>query len=101
MFITKVAFEVEKENEELLTEMVKKKAATKIEFPGLISYEWWKNDKKNVVEYNYVSKWESKENFKAWLARPEHIESHKNKGQNNELKSKIKKTVTQYELVEV
>ena len=66
MFISQVIFESEKEHEQVLKEIMKKKKESAAKAEGSLSVECWKTSK-DTVGYALVSKWESKQHFQTWL----------------------------------
>ncbi|GEQ06787.1 antibiotic biosynthesis monooxygenase [Staphylococcus gallinarum] len=105
MFITEVAFSTNKENEDRLYNKAKKNLAELNDnVKGLIDAEVWTKSKADEVEYVIVSKWQEKKDFQTWVARPEHVEEHKE--MNKKIKSgesepsPFKKVLKQYSVVE-
>lgn len=68
---------------------------------GLVSTDCWSRESKDNVEYVFVTKWETKVDFKVWVSREDHVEEHKemNKHKGQEPAEKAKKTIRQYEEV--
>lgn len=104
MFISQAIYEMDVTAQHKI--MVKMKETMKKIFnaKGLLLAEcWFKESKESVVEYVFVSKWESKPDFIAWLTREDHVKGHKEMSKqkkNGEAEEiKIKKTVRQYEVV--
>lgn len=92
MFISQVIFESEKENEQILKEIMRKKKISLANAEGLLTVECWKTSK-DTVGYALVSKWESKQYFQSWL-----VAEHKGKNVTNRKGSVIiKKTGYQFE----
>ncbi len=105
MFISQACFEGDKINEHKIITKLQKTLKETINVEGLISTECWLKEKKDRVEYALVTKWESKEYFKKWLMREEHVEEHKEmnrqKKQGSQEEVKFTKTLRQYEIVDI
>lgn len=106
MFISQVVYEVDVTVKHEFLAKKQESMKKTINIIGLLSEECWFNEnKESVVEYVFVSKWESKPDFIAWLTREDHVKGHKEMskqkkhGQAEEIK--IKKTVRQYEIVDL
>jgi len=71
----------------------------------LLTLECWKQENNDRVEYVIVTKWTTKKEFISWLSREEHVNEHKEmnkqKKQGINENSILKKTIFQYEAVEV
>ncbi|MDQ0217788.1 antibiotic biosynthesis monooxygenase [Peribacillus cavernae] len=104
MFVMNASFEIEKEYEEILLEKGKKDKKELEAAKGIISVERWQKEHSETVEYVTVSKWESQADFKAWIARDEHVEEHKEmnikRKESVQTPYKIKKTLRSFEVVE-
>ncbi|MEI4529263.1 antibiotic biosynthesis monooxygenase family protein [Priestia megaterium] len=105
MFISQACFEGDKIIEHKIIKKLQKTMKETINVPGLISTDCWLKENKDRVEYVFVAKWESKEHFKKWVTREEHIEEHKQmnkqKQQGEKEEVKIKKTLRQYKTVDI
>lgn len=105
MFVNQAHFEGEKHNEDKLINKMKKTQEDLSGVEGLHAVEVWKKEKTDTVEYVIVSKWTAKKDFTAWLSREEHVNEHKEmikqKKQGISEKPVMKKTIVQYETVEV
>jgi heme-degrading monooxygenase HmoA len=103
MFINTATFEIEKAYEERLINKREKDKTQLTEAKGLLSFECWRRENKDTVEFVYVSKWDSQDAFKAWISRDEHVHEHKEmnkRKKDNEEKEqvKMKKTLRAFEL---
>lgn len=105
MFVNQASFEGDKANEAKIIAKMKKTFAELQDVSGLLSSECWKKEKNDVVEYSIVTKWTAKQDFIAWLSREEHVNEHKemNKQRKQGISEKpsMKKTITQYEEIEI
>ena len=105
MFISQASFEGNKSIENKIISKLQKTMNETINSEGLVSVECWLNTKRDNVEYILVTKWENKEFFKKWVSREEHIEEHKEmakqkkQGLGNEVQ--FKKTIRQYETIDI
>lgn len=94
MFVMNASFEADKKFEDRLMDKAKKTQDEAQEAEGIISFECWRRDHGETVEYVLVSKWENQSNFKAWISREDHIQEHKEmrqkqaKGEQDEFKPK-------------
>jgi len=77
MFVVNASFETEKKFEEQLKQKAKKNKTEIEAAKGNLSFECWKKDSADKVEYVFVSKWEDKQFFQAWISREEHVNEHK------------------------
>ncbi|MFV0393778.1 MAG: hypothetical protein ACK5LC_05215 [Coprobacillaceae bacterium] len=94
MFISQVIFESEKENMEIMKQIMLKKETSTENVAGLLSCEcWWKEG--NTVGFAFVTKWNSKEDFQKWLK-----DSHKDGHQKGKQNIQIKKTVYQFDYID-
>ncbi|MFP7735536.1 antibiotic biosynthesis monooxygenase family protein [Priestia aryabhattai] len=104
MFVVNASFETEKQFEDQLKQKAKKNKAEIEAAKGNLSFECWKKDSVDKVEYVFVSKWEEKQFFQAWISREEHVNEHKEvnkkKTQAPAEAMKVKKTLRFYEAVE-
>ncbi|MCM3444580.1 antibiotic biosynthesis monooxygenase family protein [Metabacillus halosaccharovorans] len=103
MFVNTATFEIGKIHKEILEKKREKDKEKLAEARGLISFECWKRENTETVEFVYVSKWESQSDFKAWISREDHVNEHKqmNKKRKENLQLeqvKMKKTLRAYEL---
>lgn len=105
MFISQAHFEGVKSNEDRIIQKVKKTTAETVDVQGLINLDCWKKEKDNLVEYVIVTKWNSKKDFIAWLSRDQHVNEHKEMNQQKKQgiieEPIMKKTVFQYESVDI
>ncbi|MFP7489254.1 antibiotic biosynthesis monooxygenase [Bacillus paralicheniformis] len=105
MFISQACFEGDKTNEHKIIAKLQKTMNETINTPGLVSVDCWLKENKDRVEYVFVTKWESKDHFKTWVTREDHVEEHKEmnkqKQQGQQEEVKIKKTLRQYQVVDV
>lgn len=105
MFINQAHFEGDKFNEDSIILKIKKTIDQTEDVQGLIALECWKKENSEHVEYVIVTKWTSKKQFITWLSREEHVNEHKemNKQKKQGISEKpiLKKTILQYETVEV
>ncbi|WP_373228725.1 antibiotic biosynthesis monooxygenase [Cohnella sp.] len=106
MFISQAIYEVDVTAQHKMIAKMQETMKETMNVKGLISVDcWFKESKESVVEYVFVTKWESKPDFITWLTREEHVEGHKEMsnqkkhGQAEEIK--IKKIVRQYEVVDL
>ncbi|MEZ2737222.1 antibiotic biosynthesis monooxygenase family protein [Aneurinibacillus aneurinilyticus] len=53
-----------------------------------LSFECWRRENKDTVEFVHVSKWKSQDAFEAWISQDEHVNGHK----------KMNKTLRAFEL---
>ncbi|GGH75027.1 heme-degrading monooxygenase HmoA [Pullulanibacillus pueri] len=103
MFVMQAKFEIEKEHEERLERKAQNNKREIENAEGLLSYECWRRELKETVEYAFVSKWETQNHFKAWISREEHVNQHK--AANAQRKEgiidpvKMKKTLHSYEVL--
>ncbi|WEG13712.1 antibiotic biosynthesis monooxygenase [Pullulanibacillus sp. KACC 23026] len=105
MFVTNACFEVDKAGEDRLKAKARKNEQDIQGASGLVSYECWRTDHKDTIEYVFVSKWEKQDHFKAWISRDAHVEEHKARRQRKkesgvEPQYPFKKTLRFYEVVE-
>ncbi|PKR86565.1 antibiotic biosynthesis monooxygenase [Heyndrickxia camelliae] len=103
MFVMNARFEAEKSHEERLKAKAKKNKQDIQGAEGLVSYECWRKEKKDTIEYVFVSKWEKQEDFKTWISRDEHVAEHKAQRQQQKETgvkptSAFKKTLQSYEV---
>ena len=103
MFVNTATFEIEKAYEERLVKKREKDQAQLAKAKGILSFECWRRENKDTVEFVYVSKWESQDAFKAWISRDEHVNEHKEmnkrRKENEQTEQvKMKKTLRAYEL---
>ena len=103
MFVNTATFEIEKAYEERLVKKREKDQAQLAKAKGILSFECWRRENKDIVEFVYVSKWESQDAFKAWISRDEHVNEHKEmnkrRKENEQTEQvKMKKTLRAYEL---
>jgi len=103
MFVNTATFEIEKAYEERLVKKREKDKEKLAEAKGLISFECWKRENTEMVEFVYVSKWESQADFKAWISREDHVNEHKEMNKKRKENPqpdqvKMKKTLRAYEL---
>lgn len=103
MFVNTATFEIEKAYEERLVKKREKDKAQLAQAKGILSFECWRRENKDTVEFVYVSKWESQDAFKAWISRDEHVNEHKemNKRKKETEQTeqvKMKKTLRAFEL---
>ncbi len=105
MFVNQAHFEGGKLHEDKIIAKMKKTKEQLNGVEGLHAVEFWKKEKMDTVEYVIVSKWTEKKDFTAWLSREEHVNEHKEmikqKKQGISEKPVMKKTIIQYETVEV
>ncbi|MBD2868832.1 antibiotic biosynthesis monooxygenase family protein [Paenibacillus arenilitoris] len=101
MFISQASFEGHKGVEQMIFNKLQKSMNETIGAKGLVSAECWSRETKDNVEYVFVTKWDTKEDFKLWVSREDHVEGHKemNKYKGQEPAEKAKKTIRQYEEV--
>ncbi|GGE48711.1 hypothetical protein GCM10011391_29420 [Pullulanibacillus camelliae] len=78
MFVMQAKFEIDQDHEDQLRQKAIKNKKEIEQATGLLSYECWRRELKDTVEYAFVSKWEKQEDFKAWISREEHVQEHKN-----------------------
>lgn len=64
MFVVNASFETEKKFEERLKQKAKKNKTEIEEAKGNLSFECWKKDSADKVEYIFVSKWKKNSSFK-------------------------------------
>ncbi|MCC9135050.1 antibiotic biosynthesis monooxygenase family protein [Pontibacter silvestris] len=76
-YIVNASFEIDKPNEAVLEAKTQKDYEKSQNAKGLVSFEVWKREHSETVEYVLVSKWESKDDFKFWISRDEHVDEHK------------------------
>lgn len=104
MYITKASFEIDKAQEDRLINKAKKNEKEIKAAKGNISFECWRKEHKDTVEYVMVSKWESDTDFKAWISREEHVQEHKAmhkaRKENGGEQVKVKKVLESFELFE-
>lgn len=81
-YIVNASFETDKATEDVLVRKFEKDSQAMKGVEGLLSYEVWKHETPQTVEFVAVSKWESKEAFKAWISRDEHVQGHKEQRQH-------------------
>ncbi len=103
MFVNTATFEIEKAYEDRLVKKREKDQAQLAKAKGILSFECWRRENKDTVEFVYVSKWESQDAFKAWISRDEHVNEHKEmnkrRKENEQTEQvKMKKTLRAYEL---
>jgi heme-degrading monooxygenase HmoA len=105
MFINQAQFEGDKFNEDKIIVKIKNTIDQTKDVQGLLALECWKKESNDLVEYVLVTKWTTKKEFITWLSREEHVnenkEMNKQKKQGISEKSILKKTILQYEAVEV
>ncbi len=106
MFVMNASFEIETEHEDRLRAKAEKSKAENTHAPGIRSFEVWRKDHGQTVEYLFVSKWDSEADFKAWISREAHVEEHKamhkHRKENPEtVQVKMKKTLRSYEVLEL
>lgn len=77
MFVMNASFTAEKRFEDMLIEKAKKTGKEAREAEGNISFECWRKDHGETVEYVLVSKWGAQTDFKAWMSRDAHVQEHK------------------------
>lgn len=103
MFVNTATFEIEKAHEDRLVKKREKDQAQLAKANGILSFECWRRENTDTVEFVYVSKWESQDAFKAWISRDEHVNEHKEmnkrRKENEQTEQvKMKKTLRAYEL---
>ncbi|MDT3764768.1 antibiotic biosynthesis monooxygenase family protein [Priestia filamentosa] len=104
MFVMNASFEIDKEHEDRLAHKAKKNKQEILEADGVVSFECWRKEHRETVEYVFVSKWEKQEDFKAWISREEHVEEHKEMNKKKKVEEpavKIKKTLRSFETLEI
>ncbi|MCY9007373.1 antibiotic biosynthesis monooxygenase [Peribacillus frigoritolerans] len=105
MFINQANFEGDKFNEDKIIEKIKNTIDQTKDVQGLLALECWKKKRNELVEYVLVTKWTTKKEFITWLSREEHVNEHKemNKQEKQGISENriFKKTIFQYEGVEV
>ncbi|WP_458120646.1 antibiotic biosynthesis monooxygenase family protein [Paenibacillus sp. Z6-24] len=105
MFINQAHFESDKFNEDYIISKIKKTIDQTEDVQGLIALECWKKESNAHVEYVLVTKWTTKKEFTTWLSREDHVNEHKemNKQKKQGVSEKpiLKKTIVQYESVEI
>lgn len=105
MFVNQALFESDKSNEDKLVEKVKNTVKQTKDIQGLLTVECWKRENKDLVEYAIVTKWTAKKDFIAWLSREDHVTEHKemNKQKKQGISDKpiFKKTLLQFEAIEL
>ena len=100
VFVSQVTFSAESANEELVKSIMKKKVEAGVQWKGFLVSSVWRQEKSGEVSYTWTLKWETKEDFKSWMSRPEHVAGHKKMNQlkqSNAEKPLVKKTVNQYD----
>lgn len=99
-YIVNASFSAEKEQEAYLAQKCQHDYEESHGAAGLISFDIWKHEHPETVEYVLVSKWESKDHFKAWISREEHVQGHKEQRQHKEVvRPKLTKKLTYFESV--
>jgi len=106
MFVMNACFETDKADEQRLMAKAQKNQKEIEGAKGLVSYECWRTEHKDTVEYVFVSKWEKQDDFKAWISREEHVNEHKARRQMQresgvKPQSALKKTLRSYEVYSV
>jgi heme-degrading monooxygenase HmoA len=108
MFINQAHFEGDKLNEDKIIIKIKSTIDQTKDVEGLLALECWKkdsNDRNDRAEYVLVTKWTTKKEFITWLSREEHVNEHKEmnkqKKQGVSEKPTLKKTILQYEAVNI
>ncbi|KHD85856.1 antibiotic biosynthesis monooxygenase family protein [Heyndrickxia ginsengihumi] len=104
MFIMHASFEGSKENEDRLIAKCKKTKAENAHAEGILSTEIWRKKHRDRIEYAIVTKWESEENFKAWISREEHVQEHREMQKAKKEGTpqvQLKKTLRSYELADI
>ncbi|WP_205499938.1 antibiotic biosynthesis monooxygenase family protein [Rufibacter psychrotolerans] len=97
-YIVNASFETDLEHEAYLAQKCRHDLEESHGAAGLISFDIWKRAHAHTVEYVLVSKWESKEDFKAWISREDHVQGHKDQRQNKEeVRPKLTKRLTYFE----
>lgn len=85
MFISQASFEGHKGIEPMILNKFKESMKETIGAKGLVSADCWSRESKDNVEYVFVTKWETNEDFKLWVSREDHVEEHK---EMNKIKAK-------------
>lgn len=105
MFVNQALFESDKSNEDKIVEKVKNTIKQTKDVQGLLAVECWKKENKDLVEYAIVTKWTAKKDFIEWLSREDHVTEHKemNKQKKQGVSDKpvLKKTLLQFEAIEL
>ena len=104
MFVMQAKFEIDKSHEDRLKNKAEKNKEEIQKANGLLSYECWRRELKETVEYAFVSKWESQNDFKNWISREEHKNEHKQMNAKRKAEEittiKMKKTLNSYEILD-
>ncbi|MFB9864557.1 antibiotic biosynthesis monooxygenase [Rufibacter immobilis] len=99
-YIVNASFEADKEHEAYLARKCQHDYEESQGAKGLLSFDIWKREHPATVEYVLVSKWTSKEDFKAWISREEHVQGHKEQRQHPvEDRPKLTKKLSYFEAV--
>ncbi|WP_207431814.1 antibiotic biosynthesis monooxygenase [Sabulibacter ruber] len=99
-YLVNASFEADKEHEAYLAQKCQHDLEESHGAAGLISFDIWKREHPQTVEYVLVSKWNSKDDFKAWISREDHVQGHKEQRQNKEAeRPKLTKKLTYFESV--
>lgn len=77
MFVMNASFEAEKQFENKLIEKAEDTGKEARQAEGNISFECWRKDHGETVEYVLVSKWNEQADFKVWMSRESHVQEHK------------------------
>ena len=97
-YIVNASFSADKEQEEYLARKCQHDYQESQGAEGLLSFDIWKREHPDSVEYVLVSKWNSKDHFKAWISREEHVQGHKDQRQQKDVdRPKLTKKLTYFE----
>ncbi|MFC4619535.1 antibiotic biosynthesis monooxygenase family protein [Camelliibacillus cellulosilyticus] len=105
MFVMNASFETDKKYEDKLRVKAQKNKGDIQKAEGNISFECWRKDHGDTVEYVFVSKWKDQADFKNWISREEHVQEHKEMNKKRKEGEqdgfKLKKVLRSYELLKI
>ncbi|WP_181303991.1 antibiotic biosynthesis monooxygenase family protein [Rufibacter sp. XAAS-G3-1] len=97
-YVVNASFEADKEHEAYLAKKCQHDYEESRGAAGLISFDIWRREHSGRVEYVLVSKWSGKDDFKAWISRPDHVQGHKEQRQTKDQeRPKLTKKLTYFE----
>lgn len=98
-YVQTAVFTVEADYQEQFAQKIKNDVTSLKAWDGNISAEGWQGDEQDgKVDFILMSKWANKDDFEAWLNRPEHAERHQ-RPEVKEVRKHVTRKVASYQIL--